>query len=378
MIIGVDIRVLGTGRASGVEEYTERLLAHMIPLDLTVQYKLFYSGRRPLVRRAWMDAPNVSVHEFRSSNQLLFLRTRLTGWPYLDELVGGADVFFFPHFLLGATSPHCRRVMTWHDLSYERMPEFLSWGRRLWHRLYMRPRQQAQKADRIIAVSDSTRADLIDMYGISPERVVRVYSGVDGQLQRPSEEALQLFRRRERLPARFILALGTIEPRKNIEGLIAAFDQLARQSAYADTHLVLVGSHGWLERPIQERIAASPWRERIHIHGAVGADERAYWLSAASVLAYPSFLEGFGFPPLEAMACGTPVVVGANSSLFETVGDAGVLVNPYSIDAISRGIGLLLSDEAIRATMITRGYQRAAAYPWQATAEQMLAYIKSI
>jgi hypothetical protein len=110
--IAVDIRVLGTGRISGVEEYTEQVVSHMVRIPSDVRWKLFYSGRAPLVRREWMEQSNVSIHEFRRSNRLMWLTTRLTARPKLDALIGGADVCFFPHFLLGALSSACRRVMT--------------------------------------------------------------------------------------------------------------------------------------------------------------------------------------------------------------------------------------------------------------------------
>ena len=174
MRIAVDIRVLGTGRTSGVEEYTERLLSQMLGLDTAVKYELFYAGRKELVRRPWMDASNVTVHDSGRSNRLLTLTTRTLARPHLDALVGGADVFFFPHFLAGATGPGCKRVLTVHDLSFERFPEFFSVGRRLWHGLQARPRAHVRSADRVIAVSESTRRDVIGLYGAAPEKVVAI------------------------------------------------------------------------------------------------------------------------------------------------------------------------------------------------------------
>lgn len=363
--IAVDIRVLGTGRTSGIEEYTERLLERLLPLDDGVRYKLFYAGRRPLVRRPWMELPHVTVHEQRMSNRLLFARTRLTGRPYLDRLVQGADVFFFPHFLLGATSPACRRVLTMHDLSYERFPELFSVTRRLWHRVQMRPRRQVGRANRIIAVSESTRRDLIGRYGNVPDKVVTVHSGVDPRLQRPSDALIDSFRLVNGLPGRFILALGTIEPRKNIRGLIAAFAHIHR--SHPDTELVVAGPRGWLWRDIA---ATRSGRDGIRFVADVPAGERALWLSAASVLAYPSLFEGFGFPPLEAMACGTPALVGANSSMAEVCGNAAVAVNPYSVPQMAAGLEALLDDAPLRRTLIARGITRAAAFSWRTAAEK--------
>lgn len=372
MIIGVDIRVLGTGRRSGIEEYTEQLLAHLIPLDPSVRYKLFSAGRQPIPIRDWMRAPNVELHNTGRSNRALWLKTRLTGRPYIDEMVGGAEVFFFPHFLLGATSRNCRRVMTWHDLSYERMPHLLSWGRRLWH-WQMRPRHQVRTADRIIAVSASTARDIESMYGIAPDRITMVHSGIHPDMHRPDERTLHGFRVRTGLPERFILTLGTREPRKNLAAVVRAFDMLA--SRFPEHHLVIAGADGWHEEALRRAIASSPVRDRIHTRGPVPQEQRASLISLASVVAYPSWLEGFGFPPLEAMACGTPVVASATSAVAEICGDAVLLVHPSSIDGIAEAIAAVLGDAALRQRLREAGKERALRFSWQKAAEQTLSVL---
>jgi glycosyltransferase involved in cell wall biosynthesis len=375
LTIGIDIRVLGTLRTSGVEEYTERLLEHMVPLDTGVRYKLFYAGRNALVRRPWMDASNVSVYESGMSNRLLWAWTRLTGRPYLDRIVGGTDIFFFPHFLLGATSPDCRRVLTMHDLSFERFPELFSAGRQFWHQIQMRPRTQVKAADRVIAVSESTRRDIIGLYGISPERVVTVHSGVDPELVRPGQDAIDRFRVAHQLPERFIFVLGTVEPRKNIECIISAFERLGPE--FRDVGLVIAGPRGWLWQGIIAQAKRSLQHDRIHFVDQIAPAERALWLSAASVLAYPSLLEGFGFPPLEAMACGTPALVAANSSMLEVCGGAAVAVNPYSVTQTCAALTALLSDEHLRQQLILRGNQTVQRLSWHKSASLTLENIFS-
>ncbi len=376
--VGIDIRVLGTGPHSGIQEYTERLLEHLIPAGDDIAWKLFHAGRRPLEHRPWMAGSGVRVYETGRSNRLLWSSTRLTGRPYIDRLIGGADAFFFPHFLLGATSPACRRVMAWHDLSYERMPELLSWDRRFWHRFIMRPHAQASAADRLIAVSESTRADLMDLYGIPAERITTVHSGIDPVLRRATDGELGLFRARESLPSRFIMALGTREPRKNLEALVAAFERLAAGRRYADVGLIIAGPEGWLERSLLERVSRSPVRTRIRFVGQLRREERSLWLSTATVFAYPSVMEGFGFPPLEAMRCGTPVLAAANSSLFETVGAAGLLADPYGVDRIAVLLGALLDDDALRGRLINEGYRHAERFTWQRAAQETLSIIRSV
>jgi glycosyltransferase involved in cell wall biosynthesis len=288
-----------------------------------------------------MEAANVTICETGISNRLLWARTRLTGRPYLDQLVGGADVFFFPHFLVGATSPDCRRVLTMHDLSFERFPELFSRRGMWWHTFQMRPQVQARLADRIIAVSESTRQDLIDLYGIDPERVATVYSGVNPNLRRPSKQEIADFCMRNHLPERFILMLGAREPRKNSAAVFAAAKQLN----------VPVIAHD------------------------ISSDERALWLSAASVLAYPSLMEGFGFPPLEALVCGTPSVIGANSSMLQVMGDAALAVNPYSVSELTGALQAILDDQRLRQQLILRGSGAAERFSWNTAARQTLGII---
>lgn len=375
--ICVDIRVLGPGPHSGIQEYTERLLEQLVRAD-DISWKLFYSGRSMLEHRPWMTAANVRVYEFPRSNRLLWAQTRLTGRPHLDRLVGGADVFFFPHFLLGATSPSCKRVMTWHDLSYELMPELLSPGRLLWHRFIMRPRVHARAADRVIAVSDSTRRDLLRHYAIQPEQVTTVLSGIDTSICRATDGEMELFRAREGLPRRYVLALGTREPRKNLEALVHAFERFATGRRYGDIELIIAGPEGWREGSLLGIIHDSPVRTRIRVIGHLRREERALWLSAASVLAYPSLMEGFGFPPVEAMACGTPVLAAANSSLFETVGSAGLLVDPYAVDRIAAMLAGLFDDDALRDRLITAGYAHARKFTWSTAATQTADVLRSV
>ncbi|MCC6405442.1 MAG: glycosyltransferase family 4 protein [Candidatus Yanofskybacteria bacterium] len=378
MVIGIDIRVLGTGRVSGIEEYTEQLLAHLLPLDGSVQWKLFFAGRHQLARRPWMDLPNVSLYDARTSNRVLWARTWLTGRPHLDRLVGGADAFFFPHFLLGELSSDCRRVMTWHDLSYERMPYLLSWHRRRWHDVQMRPRTHARASDRVIAVSQATADDLVQLYGIPQERISVVHSGIDPQLRRASEQDIARWRERHGIVNPFILALGTREPRKNLPALVRAWDALRRRGDMRRVDLVLVGQDGWLEGPLYEAIRTSKDPHRVRFVGPIDAQDRACALSAASVLAYPSLLEGFGFPPLEAMACGTPVVASATSSLIEVVGDAGILVDPYRVDGLAGALEAVLQDAGLRSRMAAKGYERAARFTWSTAAERTLAVLRSV
>ncbi len=377
MTIGVDIRVLGDPEHSGVHEYAENLLAHLVPLDPSIRYKLFYSSfSHELPDYPWLHAPNVHVFRFHISNAVLFGASKIAGRPRLDALVRGADAFFFPHFLHAALSLGCKRITTFHDLSYVRFPEFFPWRPQYWHHL-ISPRWQALFSDRIIAVSDSTKNDLISLYGIDSARVARIYSGVSEAMRWPTAGELERFRVSRGLPVRFVLFLGTLEPRKNVVGLIRAFMLLKEKRGFDDLHLVIAGRRGWLCDDVFREAQKSRFGRQIIFTGYLPSEERALYYSLASVFAYPSFFEGFGFPPLEAMACGTPVVVSHTSSLPEVVGNAGLLVDPYSVASIAHALEAVLTDKRLRKKLMEQGLERVKQFSWQKSAQETLAAIRS-
>ncbi len=373
MIIGIDIRPLASGRHSGIEEYIEQLLAHLLPLDPSVTYRLLYSSwRAPLKAYPWLELPNVTLKALHVPNRALLWSARLAGAPKLDQLIGGCDVFFSPHLFLAPLSPWVKRVTTYHDLSFERFPEFFSWRQRAWHRITMRPQWQARFSHRIIAVSESTKADLADLYGIDPAKIRCIHSGVSRECTRPDNEAVELFRIERNLPKRFILFFGAHEPRKNIHGILEAFALLAQDQRFDDVELVLAGAPGWLCRDLPSHIAHMPCARRVHAVTMVSNAERAFLYAAASVFIYPSFLEGFGFPPLEAMACGTPVIVSNSTSLAEVVGTAGLLIHPYSVSDSVTALRNVLSDDKLAADLARKGRDRAAAFSWEQCAKETL------
>lgn len=379
MIIGIDIRVLGSATKSGVEEYTENLLAHLLSLDKNIKFKLFHSSlRNDLKKYQWMNLPNVEVFSFRLPNKLLFTSSRLFNRPHIDKLIGGADVFFSPHFLLASLSPDCKRVTTFHDMSYSNFKEFFSWRRNLWHNFEMRPSWQGRHSDKIIAVSESTRNDLIQSYKLNPKKVAVVYSGVSNSIARPPENQLELFKKSNNLPEKFILFLGKLEPRKNIIGLIRAFNFLKTQNNFEDLGLVIVGSPGWLYKNIYREAEASEYKDKIIFKNYIKDEDRKFYYSLASVFVYPSFFEGFGFPPLEAMACGTPVVTSFNSSLPEVVGDGGILVDPNNLVDISMAVKSILVDPGLRKLLIKKGLERTQSFSWDRCARETLGVLKSL
>jgi glycosyltransferase involved in cell wall biosynthesis len=323
MRIAVDIRSLMEGRHSGVEEYTIHIVRHLVKVAPRHTYHVFYNsaGR---VRLPPLPV-GVRVHSFRYANRLFNLAQWLASRPRWDKLVP-ADVFFVPNPRLMPLVSSTPLVTVAHDLSFARFPEFLTIRRRLWHRI-MRPRQLMQRSNHIIAVSEHTKQDVTSLYQIPPDKITVVCSGISGGLPPARATQVQRLRQKYSLPGQFILYFGTYEPRKNVPGVIQAFSSIAEKIPH---HLVIAGERGWREGTITQAIQDSDQLDKIHRVGFVPEHEKAALYAAADLFVYPSFYEGFGFPPLEALVAGTPVVTSFNSALPEVVGRWATLVDPYN------------------------------------------------
>jgi glycosyltransferase involved in cell wall biosynthesis len=315
------------------------------------------------------------------------------------------DVYFNPHFFNAPVSGKCRKIITFHDLSFVRYPEFFSWRKRLWQRFLIGAKKEAKTADRIIAVSESTKEDLVNLFKIKEEKIKVIYSGVGEQFKPISviqersgdfchcEEVRRLaddeaissdnqrdcfvarsagWRRRasrnDRLPKRFILYFGTIEPRKNIIGLIRAFELLKDK----EIKLVIAGAKGWLCQDIFKAAGQSKRNQDIFFTGFVQEEDKPLLYNLAELFVYPSFFEGFGFPPLEAMACGVPTIVSNTSSLPEVVGSAAIMVNPYDISEIAWAMEIALSGKELREKMKQEGIEQAKKFSWDKTSQETL------
>jgi len=383
MNIGIDIRVLARGTRTGVEEYTINLLTHLLPLNPGINYYLFYNAYRKVrLDYSWLNLSNVSLKDFRIPNRLLFLTTRYLNRPYLDRLLGGVDIYFNPHFFTAPLSGRCRKVITFHDLSFERYAGFFSWRKRIWHKLFMRTKKEAEEADRIIAVSHSTKNDLVNLYQLASEKVKVVYSGVGTQFKKEklSPKIKKKIKEKYNLPEKFILYFGTIEPRKNLIGLIKAFELLKSKSknSFFELKLVMAGARGWLYKDILKTAAASKYKDEIIFTGFVGEADKPYLYNLAELFVYPSFFEGFGFPPLEAMACGLPTIVSNNSSLPEVVGKGALMVNPFNIDDLARAMKMVLVDSRLKKQLIKEGEIQAKRFSWERCAQETLEVLLSV
>jgi len=262
----------------------------------------------------------------------------------------------------------CPQVVTIHDASFTLTPE----RHPLYRRLYYRATVPAvmRNADAIITVSQSTKSDLLQLASIPPEKILAVPLGVDPRF-RPVGNQNQLFslRQKYRLPRPFVLFVGMIEPRKNLQLLI---DSYLSGHFFDRFDLVLAGSLGWDYSQLLQKIDASGKRKHIRLPGYVEDADLPALYAAAEVFVYPSIYEGFGLPVLESMACGTPVITSSVSSLPEVAGDAALLVDPRDAAALTSALQKLLADKSLRDEFALRGLDRAASFTWDQTAQKTL------
>ncbi len=380
MNIGIDIRVLARGARTGVEEYAINLLAHLLSLENKVNYKLFYNAYQKVkLNYDWLSLDNVQLKDFKIPNRLFFALARYFNQPKIDNLLKGVDVYFNPHFFIAPVSSKCKKIITFHDLSFEHYPEFFSWRKRAWHKFLMNTRQEAEQADKIIAVSESTKQDLINLYGIEKEKIKVIYSGVGKQFKTISSKSdLKNTSLKYGLPKRFILFFGTIEPRKNIIGLIKAFEILkeGHSSIPSELKLVIAGTKGWLYQDIFRTAQESRHRRDIFFTGFIKEQDKPCLYNLAELFVFPSFFEGFGFPPLEAMACGLPTIVSGNSSLPEVVGSGALIIDPFNIDEMAWAMETALINKSLREKLIQKGLKQAKKFSWKKCAQKTLKVLK--
>ncbi len=358
MRILADVRLLSRGGVSGIEEYTRNIIRSLLAGDSSNSYRLFYSG----LRKQPLDLTGAEVVDWRIPNKLLDVSARLFNFPSIGERLG-ADLIFSPHFNLLA-SGRTPRVVTFHDLSFLHHPYFFSGKQRFWHWL-QNVRKQTASAAKIIAVSDFTKSDLIGLLGVPEEKVEVVYSGLS-----PEFRVLDKKHIAEARP--FFLSLGTLEPRKNVPAIIRAFNLIKKDPVFSDWQLVIAGKQGWIHRSIDREAAASPFRSDIVFTGMVKPEERVLLYNLAKVFVYPSFFEGFGFPPLEAQASGCPVVASDRASLPEVLGKSALLVNPWKVEDLAGAMKEAALNASLREKLVAGGLKNAAGFTWENAAKKTI------
>jgi glycosyltransferase involved in cell wall biosynthesis len=365
----IDARPALDPRRTGVGQYTQQLIRHLPHADPSNEYVAWYLHAKGLFRPrsffSGVHAPNLTEKASRFPARIFGPMSSRLGVPRIEWSVP-FDVLLATNFLPPATKRPGVVLMV-HDLAYERLPDTAPHMDDRWRRRFD---AWLRRAAGVLVPSESTRRDLLEFHRVEPSRVHVTPLGVDMSAFAPAPpEAVDAVRRKYGIDQPYVLFLGGIEPRKNLDALVRAFATTA-----PGTRLVIAGGAVRWDPKATDRLDAeiallpAAARERIVRTGYVGDREKVALMSGATMLAYPSRYEGFGFPVLEAFAAGLPVLTSNVSSLPEITGDAAIAVDPLDEQAIAAGITQLLDDPDLRAMLSAAGLTRASRFTWEATA----------
>jgi glycosyltransferase involved in cell wall biosynthesis len=363
--IAIDAHSVGTG-LGGNESYATNLIEALAEIDQTNRYTL-YVTKREAVERFGNRWPNFSVRSTLPHTPLIRIPLTLSA-----ELRRNPVDVLHVQFTAPPFSP-CPVVVSIHDLSFEHLPQTFKWRSR--KQLRITVRRTARQASQVMALSEYARNDIVKTYQVSPDKISVIPLAAGNQF-RPvrDEEELQRVRQTYGIEGEYMLSVGAIQPRKNLGRLVAAYSHLRGAKPEGKLpKLVLAGKCAWLYDETLRAIEELELSDSIILTGYVPESDLPALYSGALCFVYPSYFEGFGLPPLEAMQCGVPVIVGDRTSLPEVVGDAAVLVDPFDVNALAAAIEKVVSDSNLRAKLSVQGLARAKLFEWRETARQTLA-----
>ncbi len=370
MKIAIDVRPLMSGKISGVEMYIDSMLKELFKRDTkNDHFVLWYSGHKEVdFSKYTKHYSNVTVKHTRIPNKLLNLFFSLLRWPKVDKLIGeGIDLIWVPDPRPTPVSKGFKKIMTFHDLSFEDFSHSFNKRTRLWHKI-LRPRKEAEEAHHIIAVSKFTCQQLIEEYGVHEKRVSYIYEAASEHLQPIAISKLfDVIAKEYRLPKEYFLCLSTLEARKNIKGTIKAFLRW-KKDVQSEVKLVIAGQ----EYPKIFKGMNLEDHPDIIMTGFVREEDKALLYQHALAFVYPSLYEGFGLPILEAMQCGAPVITSDATATKEVAGEAAYLVNPNDLDQIKEAMHDMYRDETLRADLIEKGFARAKEFSWKNAVKELM------
>jgi len=367
MRIVIDVRKL---HDFGVGTYVRNLVRWLARLDRTSEYVL-------LCRREDCESIEQLGHNFRpfpdrSANYSVAEQLTVP----LDIVRVRADLFHAPHYVLPALTP-CRSIVTIHDCIHLMFPQYLPG--RLAH-AYARCAfwLATNRSARILTVSEASKRDILRFCSIPSDKVDVIYNAIDDRFsQTPDPTKMTRVRERYQLQDRFLLYSGNVKPHKNLERLIDAFARL-RCQGFPNIKLLITGSEISRYATLRRAVHRYNLHQHVRFLGFLSADTLAILYQLADAFVFPSLYEGFGLPPLEAMASGTPVLTSNLSSLPEVVGDAALLIDPYDPESIADGMRQILSEDSTRERLIRRGRERAASFSWEESVNRVLTIYRQV
>jgi len=371
MLIGVDASRAAIQRRTGTEVYSLYIIRELLRLGRGHRFRLYTNGDpSPALFGQAEEAAEAEVRSIPFPR--LWTHARLSA----EMLLHPPDVLFVPAHVLPLLHPR-RSVVTVHDLGYlyygdAHTPSdrrYLDWSTR-WN---------ARQAAAILADSAATKSDLVRAYGASPDKIQVVYLGRDDNLVRvASPLRLAELRARYDLAHRYLLYVGTLQPRKNLERIVQSFERVCNLPELVDVQLVLAGKQGWLYESLLAQVKTAGLSERVIFPGYIPDEDLPALFTGALAFVFPSLYEGFGIPVLEAGGCGVPVITSNTSSLPEVAGDAALLVDPHDVDAIAEAMYRLVTDPALREELARRGLENVKRFSWEKCARETLAVLESV
>jgi glycosyltransferase involved in cell wall biosynthesis len=366
MKVCIDIQSAITQRA-GVGRYTREIVQHLASFapddNFLLPYFDFKNNAIPF------NIPNAEMLPIRwCPGRIAQLAWKTIKWPPYDMFAGNADIYHFPNFIVPPLRGK-KSVVTIHDMSFVPYPQFAE-ARNVRY-LNAHIKNTVERADAVITVSRFSAGEICNYLGVSEDRVFPIHHGISDTFARPDAAETARVLAECKLERPYLLTVGTVEPRKNIPLLIEIFENLKD----FDGDLVIAGGLGWKYEPILERIKSSPKAASIRCLGYTADDQLPGLYAGATAFMLTSHYEGFGFPPVEAMACGTPVISSTGGSLAEVLGDGAVLVDSTEHEAWLEPVSKVICDSSFRAELIQRGIEKAASYRWaNAAAETVDVY----
>jgi glycosyltransferase involved in cell wall biosynthesis len=285
------------------------------------------------------------------------------------------DFFISPNSHFTNISQNTRHILVVHDSAFTLFKDYYTRKQRLWHRLVHPQKQGAKPNTHIVVPSYNTKRDIVEHWGIAPEKITVIYPGTP--LTKTAPSSAEKIREKYDLPPRFILALGTNEPRKNTLALLQAYEEVTRKLPLP-YGLVIAGATGWKNTATERFIDRSTVKKNIRMIGYVSEADKGALLREASLCVYPSFYEGFGFPVLEAMQAGVPVITSNRSSLVEITGTSGYTINPHHPEEIAASIFTLLTNTHLRDSLVTEGKAAATLFSWKKAGEEWLHLLEKL
>lgn len=364
MKIAVDASELSNRREDGTQIYLYNLLKNIAEIDRKNQYILYYQhDPKKLIQASNFIHVVKPWPAYWTQSRLPFLLFREK-----------PDVLFMPIQTLPFIKPsHTKTVITIHDLAFLFYPETFPAGDRIKHKVFAW--HAIKRADKIIAVSEATKKDITECYGTLPEKIKVIHHGYDNGLFRPFQnqsdcDIIEAVKNKYHITKPYVLYIGALQPRKNILGLVKAFELL---NADTNTHqFVIAGGKAWLYEELFEYIKKTPYRDKIILTGRFETEELPALLWGSELLVLASFYEGFGLPVIEAMACGVPVITSRVSSLPEVAGNAAILVDPQNPDSIAAAIRNILGNSVLKQRLIQDGFQNVKRFSWEQCARETM------